>query len=71
MHRDVYDLQSCKELAKTLYECMEKTECVKRGGDIRSCMKEETECTQYRTAYFECRRGALDMRTRIQGPKAY
>jgi hypothetical protein len=23
----------------------------------------------YRRAYFECRRGQLDMRTRIRGPK--
>jgi hypothetical protein len=52
---------------------MKKTECVQKGGDIKDCMKEEvdSECSKYRVAYFECKRGALDMRTRIRGPTAY
>lgn len=50
---------------------MAKTECVKNGGEVRSCLKEETECNALRTAYFECRRESFDMRTRITGPKAY
>ena len=28
-------------------------------------------CQEYRTAYYLCKRSALDMRTRIQGQKAY
>lgn len=50
---------------------MKKTECVQNGGDIRNCMNETEECAKYRTAYFECRRASLDMRTRITGPKAF
>ncbi len=49
---------------------MKKTECVQAGGDIRECIKKETDCQHLRNSYFACRRGALDMRTRIQGPKA-
>ena len=50
---------------------MKKTDCVQKGGDMKDCMKEDVECAQYRTAYFECKRGSLDMRTRIWGQNAY
>eukprot|EP01038_Epipyxis_sp_PR26KG_P012888 gene12888-17269_t len=63
--------KSCKELAVGLFECVKKTPCVKAGGGIRECMKQGNECQDLRNAYFACKRGALDMRTRIQGPKAY
>lgn len=56
-------------MAVSLVECVKKTECAKSGKPIRECMKEESECTEYRTAYFECKRGALDMRNRIRGQK--
>jgi hypothetical protein len=51
---------------------MKKTECVKKGGDIRDCIKEDKDsCTEYRTAYYECKRGALDMRNRIRGQPGF
>jgi cytochrome c oxidase assembly factor 5 len=65
--------QSCKELAESLLSCMKKTDCVKQGGDIKTCMREDvdSECAKYRVAYFECKRSGLDMRTRIRGQQAY
>jgi hypothetical protein len=39
--------KSCKEIAQSLVECMKKSECVKRGGEVKPCMKEayaEGEC---------------------------
>ena len=64
--------KSCNEAARTLVDCLKKTECVKNGGNFKDCMKDENAgCSQYRTAYYLCKRGGLDMRTRIQGEKAY
>ena len=65
-------LQSCKDIAQSLYDCMKQEECMKKGGDIRKCMKEHPEaCESYRSAYFTCKRSALDMRTRIKGQQVY
>lgn len=51
---------------------MKQQECMKNGGDIRTCMKEHPDqCPEFRNAYFTCKRSGLDMRTRIQGPKVY
>ena len=63
--------KSCRDIAQTLYDCMKKTECVKSGGDVRDCMKNASECQEFRGAYFNCKRSGLDMRTRIRGPKVY
>ena len=39
---------------------------------IRECMKDNPDlCSQYRNAYFRCKRDTLDMRTRIKGQKVY
>ncbi len=59
-------------MAVSLLECVKKTDCVKSGKDLKECVKAEKidpECAEYRTAYFECKRGALDMRNRIRGQK--
>lgn len=65
-------LQSCKDIAETLFDCMKKSDCVKNGSDIRTCMKEEQHvCSEYRNAYFTCKRAGLDMRTRIKGQQVY
>ncbi|KAJ1424117.1 cytochrome c oxidase assembly protein PET191 [Ochromonadaceae sp. CCMP2298] len=64
--------KSCKDIAQTLFDCMSKTECVQNGGEIRKCMKDHTDsCSEFRNAYFTCKRSGLDMRTRIKGPKVY
>ena len=39
----------------------------KEGKDIRVCAKEVEACAGLRTAYFQCKRGQLDARTRIPG----
>lgn len=71
--------KSCKEIAETLIDCIKNSQCVKNGGDVRSCMKtpqgndevQMGECQEFRAAYFTCKRGSLDMRTRIKGQKVY
>lgn len=75
---------SCKEIAQSLVDCMQKTDCVKSGGGIRECMKVRTdandaegaspvtgECSDLRNAYFTCKRGSLDMRSRIRGQRVF
>ena len=40
--------------------------------DLKTCMAEEPiECEQFRYALFQCRKGQMDARTRIQGNKGY
>lgn len=66
--------KSCKDTARALFDCLEGTECVKNGGSTKECMKTaegNSVCGVYRKAYFECKRGGLDMRYRIRGPKSY
>jgi hypothetical protein len=50
---------------------MKETDCVKKGGEIKDCLKTDTQCYEYRTAYFECKRGSLDMTARIRGQKGF
>lgn len=66
--------KSCKDIAQTLVDCLKKSECVKKGGDLKFCMKSSDsndECKEFRMAYFSCRRGGLDMRNRIRGERVY
>ncbi|OQR89171.1 hypothetical protein THRCLA_22730 [Thraustotheca clavata] len=48
-------------------------ECMSDGTrTLKTCLKMEqykSECLEYRVAYFECKRGQIDMRQRIRGPK--
>lgn len=40
--------------------------------DLQTCMAEKpSECETFRYALFQCRKGQLDARTRIQGNKGY
>lgn len=72
--------RSCKEIAETLVDCMMKSKCVRDGGEVRECIKNPVsdegvksagDCQEFRTAYFLCKRGSLDMRNRIKGQKSY
>ena len=75
--------KSCKDVAQSLVDCVKNTPCVKDGGDIKTCMKKMSgsttsagdesiaDCQELRTAYTLCKRGGLDMRTRIRGPRVY
>lgn len=63
---------ACRDAARQLAVCVEAhSPCVRAGGSILDCLKaKDTEaCTPLRSAYFECRRSQLDMRTRIRGRK--
>ena len=43
-----------------------------QGKDLKVCMAEKpTECESFRFALFQCRKGQVDARTRIQGNKGY
>ncbi|CAG5120939.1 unnamed protein product [Candidula unifasciata] len=66
---------ACQGIRDDLLECLLKTECctVKKKTP-RECMLDPAipdECTRLRTAFFECRRSMLDMRTRFRGRKDY
>jgi hypothetical protein len=73
--------KSCKDVAQSLVDCMQKTACVKNGGGIKDCLKavevsadgveSAGECQEFRTAYFTCKRGSLDMRSRIRGQRVF
>ena len=65
--------KSCKECAQSLFECLKETKCVKDGGEIRDCLKLNTtnECQELRAAYLACKKGGLDMRSRLRGVRVY
>lgn len=65
--------KACSDAALQLAECMDlKSPCVAAGSTIGEAVK-KTECIvgceSHHTAYFLCRRGQLDMRTRIRGKR--
>ena len=65
---------SCQEVALNLGDCMAKTSCMKsKGRTLKECLRDgdADECDVLRRAYFECKRGQLDMRKRIRGPRVY
>jgi hypothetical protein len=35
--------KSCKEVAQSLLDCMKKTECIKKGGNFRECLRKDGE----------------------------
>jgi Cytochrome c oxidase assembly protein PET191 len=41
------------------------------GGDVKSCAQVVEECQGLRTAFFQCKKGQADPRSRIQGQKGY
>jgi len=69
--------KSCKGLLKELYTCLEDSRCVKEEGKpMVECAKAEDssiseECKGVRYTYFQCKRGMVDMRSRIRGNKGY
>ena len=68
--------KSCRETAESLVECLKNSPCVKAGKTIRECLKEMENdqshpCTEYRYAYAHCKRGSLDMRSRIRGDRVF
>lgn len=66
--------RSCSEIAQSLYDCIKESACVKKGGDIRLCLREAREtgdCQELRYTYMLCKRGGLDMRNRIRGIRTH
>lgn len=64
---------SCSGLLSKYVECLRSTDCMAvENKDVKECMKERpSECEQFRFALFQCRKGQVDARTRIQGNKGY
>ena len=65
--------KSCEGLAKEVAKCLAASACVAEGGDPRECLLrgEAEECDAIRSTYAQCRRGQLDMRSRIRGNKGH
>ncbi|KAM0791229.1 hypothetical protein ACM66B_005710 [Microbotryomycetes sp. NB124-2] len=64
---------SCAGIRQALAECLQRTDCVlKHDRTPQDCLQNHSselpiECQQLRKAYFECKRGMLDMRKRFRG----
>lgn len=41
------------------------------GKDVKLCAQEVEECQGLRTSFFQCKKGQVDPRSRIQGQKGY
>eukprot|EP00903_Cladosiphon_okamuranus_P014696 g13622.t1 len=65
--------RDCKEAARALLACMQKTPCMKEGGGLKECIKtpDKEFCQLEYQSFFECKRGQLDMRTRIRGERSF
>ncbi|ETI31060.1 hypothetical protein F441_21779 [Phytophthora nicotianae CJ01A1] len=65
--------KACRDMAEALRDCMVQQECMADGTKtLKQCLHDRAyahECREYRVAYFECKRGQMDMRQRIHGPK--
>lgn len=64
---------ACHDTAQQLALCMQSTPCVRDEGlPITDCLKRKdgtADCEALRTAYYQCRRSQLDMRSRIRGKR--
>ncbi|KAK9820435.1 hypothetical protein WJX72_010335 [[Myrmecia] bisecta] len=61
---------SCHGLLEQLVQCLRESDCFKKEHkDIKRCAREAEECSGLRFAYFKCKRGQIDPRSRIQGNK--
>ena len=61
--------QGCADYADALKRCMRKTDCCRvEEKTVKECLRIlPDECVPLRRSYFMCRRGQLDMRSRIRG----
>mmetsp|Transcript_56927 Transcript_56927/g.127123 ORF Transcript_56927/g.127123 Transcript_56927/m.127123 type:complete len:87 (+) Transcript_56927:107-367(+) len=61
---------SCMAQRHALLECLADSPCIAEGKSIKECMELEgaaSGCKEFRTAFYLCKRGQLDMRKRIKG----
>ncbi|XP_024518745.1 mitochondrial protein pet191 homolog [Selaginella moellendorffii] len=69
--------KSCKGLARELVKCLGESVCYQEEKrSLRDCAGEHPPkiapaCVGLRETYAKCKRGQVDMRTRIQGNKGY
>ncbi|GBG76829.1 hypothetical protein CBR_g23045 [Chara braunii] len=68
--------KSCKGIAVELVRCLSESDCIKvEKKSYRECAGETTSiperCIGLRDMYYKCKRGQVDMRTRIRGNKGY
>ena len=79
--------KSCKGMLEEMLECAEQSECYspENGRDLKFCVtallssseSDATtkhgldECMTKKQLYLKCKRGQMDMRTRIRGNKGY
>jgi cytochrome c oxidase assembly factor 5 len=66
--------KACSGVLKDLAKCIANSKCIKEEKlSINDCMKKDKaeECNALRYTYGECKRGQVNMRTRIQGNKGY
>ncbi|CAI5487296.1 unnamed protein product [Closterium sp. Naga37s-1] len=67
--------KSCKGLAYELVKCVAESPCVKeQGRPVQECAGKQppeipSKCVGLRETYAKCKRGQVDMRTRIRGNK--
>jgi len=65
----------CDGLRVDLKRCLLQSECCIGGKKTPlQCLQDNevsSECQALRVAFFECKRGLLDMRTRFRGRKGY
>ena len=61
---------SCTENRQALLECLADSPCFLSGKPIKECVQlpvDASGCQELNRAWFECKRGQLDMRKRIKG----
>jgi len=79
--------KSCKGMLEEMLECAEQSKCYspENGRDLKFCVtallssseSDATtkhgldECMTKKQLYLKCKRGQMDMRTRIRGNKGY
>ena len=79
--------KSCKGMLEEMLECAEQSKCYspENGRDLEFCVtallssseSDATtkhgldECMTKKQLYLKCKRGQMDMRTRIRGNKGY
>ena len=61
---------SCADEAKSLKSCLKSTECYKTDRkSMAECAATTEECSDVVYAYFACKRGLFDARSRLRGVK--
>ena len=64
---------SCSRVKAELVKCLARQECVRGGATVRECIAQnmvDDECMAIYNRFIRCRRGQLDMRTRLSGVRA-